>query len=54
MEQYSDKEVQLLNDYPNIFSEVKQTLKLAYWFFALSLAGWVIGGLYLLITLSSL
>jgi hypothetical protein len=46
MEQFSDKEIELMTEYPNLFDQFTKTMKLAYWFLAISLGAWVIGGIY--------
>ena len=53
MENLSDKEVKLINKYPNLYQQVNSFLNFAYWFFAISIAGWVLGGLYFLIQLGA-
>ena len=52
MEQFSDKEIELLTEYPNLFKQFTETMKLAWWFLAITLAAWVIGGVYAFIVLT--
>lgn len=48
MNYLTDNEVELINKFPNLYEKMNKTLNVAYYFFAISLIGCVLGAIVML------
>lgn len=50
----TDQEIEVINTYPHFYKEVREVVKMLWWVLALTLVGYVCGGLLALMALSEM